>query len=907
MEGYAEAFIKWFCEGCIIASKLRSVVLKVLNLPILTTKLHIPPVRSQAVRRSRLFARLDAGLNRKLTLISASAGYGKTTLVSEWLADSKRPAAWLSLDEGDNDPARFLLHLVAAIKKIVDVSDGGAWKALQSPQPPPIPYILSALVNELSSGSDSFVLVLDDYHVIESRTVHDALAFLIDNHPLPMHMIILTREDPPLPIARLRAQDQLIELRGHDLRFTSHEAALFFNQVMGLRLSSAEVLTLETRTEGWVVGLQLAALSMQGHANTAQFISAFTGTHRFVLDYLMEEVLMQQTEEVQTFLLHSSMLDRFCGALCDAILPIGKRGQDILEVLERSNLFIVPLDSERHWYRYHHLFADLLRQRFNQAYKDKDDEIAALHSRASHWFDQNELEIEAFRHAAAAYDTDRAAALIEGKGMPLHFRGAVYSVLTWLQRQDESTLNKRPSLWVIYASAILMVGELNGIEQKLSAAEAAMKQLDPDEIDPDLVGHIASIKATLAVTRNDADTIIAQSLVALEHLHPRNLPVRAATTWTLGVAYQLQGNRTAAGQAYAEALAISKRIGHVIISLMAAIGTGQIQELDNQLNLAVQTYKQAFQLAGEPPLPAACDAYLGMARIFYEWNDLEAAEQHIQRSILLAGQLENTDRLPASELFAAKLKLARQDLFAAEALFAKSRREVQERSFRHLMNEVGHVELLIALRHGHFPEDAKLSEAKEWPDLQARIHMHQGNTEAALAVLGDLVDQAKAKQWKLEQLKLLVLQAVAFQRQGHMDRALQRLSAALTTAKHERFVRLFVDEGKPMVDLLTEAEARRIEPDYTRFLLSNMRDERKLNDFAAPHSSIRAEPFIDTLSERELEVLQLIAQGLSNQEIGDRLFLALSTVKGYNSNIFDKLQVKRRTEAIARARELGMI
>lgn len=461
-------------------------------------------------------------------LISASAGYGKTTLVSEWLADCRRRAAWLSLDEGDNDPVRFLLHLIAAIKNIVDVNDQGVSKALQSPQPLPIEYILTILVNAISSCSDPFILVLDDYHVIESQTVHDALSFLIDHQPLQMHLIIMTREEPQLPIAKLRARNQLTELRGNDLCFTRQEAALFFNQIMGLNLSSDEVFSLEARTEGWVVGLQLAAISMQGCSNTAQFISSFTGSHRFVLDYLMEEVLMQQSEKVQTFLLHTSILDRFCGSLCDAVLPNGMGGDEILAYLERSNLFIIPLDSERHWYRYHHLFADLLRQRLYHANKDGAEEIAVLHTRASHWFEKNDLEIEAFQHAAAAQDVDRAATLIEGRGMPLHFRGAAQPVLNWLKRQDESTLNERPSLWVIYASALLMIGQVEGIEQKLSAAEAAMKHIDPDEADHDLIGHMASIRATLGVIRNETDTIIAQSLLALDHLHPNNLPVRAA-------------------------------------------------------------------------------------------------------------------------------------------------------------------------------------------------------------------------------------------------------------------------------------------------------------------------------------------------------------------------------------------
>lgn len=568
---------------------------------------------------------------------------------------------------------------------------------------------------------------------------------------------------------------------------------------------------------------------------------------------------------------------------------------------------MIPLDSERHWYRYHHLFADLLRQRLYHANKDKAEEIAVLHTRASQWFEENDLEIEAFQHAVAAQDVDRAATLIEGREMPLHFRGAAQPVLNWLKRQDASTLNERPSLWVIYASALLMIGQVDGIEQKLSAAEAAMKQIDSKEVDPDLIGHIASIRATLGVTRNETDTIIAQSLLALEHLHPNNLPVRAATSWTLGVAYQLQGDRAGARRAYTEALSISKRMGHLIITLMATLGTGQIQELDNQLNLAVQTYKQVIELAGEPPLPAACDAYLGMARIFYEWNDLEAAEQHIQQSILLAKQIENTDRLSDSELFAAKLKLARQDILASEALLTKVRYEVQERSFPHLLGEVQHLELLISLHRGGFPEAVKYLETSEWPVLQSRIHMIQGNASAALTLLATLYDQARAKQWKNEQLKLLVLQALAFQVQGDLERALQRLKDALTLAEDEGFVRLFVDEGKPMLDLLTEAAARRIRPEYTGFLLSNMHHEQKLNHFAIHSPPVRFEAFSDALSRRELEVLQLIAQGLSNQEIGDRLFLALSTVKGYNRNIFDKLQVKRRTEAIARARELGLI
>ncbi|MBD2847589.1 tetratricopeptide repeat protein [Paenibacillus sp. IB182496] len=878
-----------------------------MSLTLLTTKLHIPPARPNAVLRSHLFRRLNEGQYRKLTLISAPAGYGKTTLASEWLAQSKRLTAWLSLDEGDNDPIRFLLHLIEAIKRVVKVSDHGIWEALPPQQPLPMTYILTALINELALTTDPFILVLDDYHVIESQSIHNTLSFLIDHQPLQLRLIIMTRGEPTLPIARLRAKNELMELRGRDLRFTRSESTLFFHQTMGLQLSSAEVSSLEARTEGWIAGLQLAAVSMQGYSDPAQFISSFTGSHRFVLDYLMEEVLKQQPDKVQTFLVQTSILERFCAPLCDAMLQSDGEGHDILAHLERSNLFIVPLDNERQWYRYHHLFTDMLRQRLDHVNKDTGDDREALHRRASHWFEENGLEIEAFQHAAAAQDVDRAAALIEGQGMPLHFRGAAKTVLDWLQRQEESTLDERPSLWVSYASALLMLSQLDGIEQKLSAAEAAMSHIEPREADRDLIGHIASIRATLGVIRHDADTIMTQSRIALEHLHPLNLPVRAATTWTLGVACQLQGDRAAARRAYSEAISISQSIGHHMITLMASLGLGEIQASDNQLSQAAQTYQQVLQLAGEPPLPVACDAYLGMARIAYERNDLDAAEQHIQRSMRLAKQIDNTDRLVDSECFAAKLKLARHDVTAAEALLTKVRHEMPAHPYNRLQGELIHQELMIALHRDNFGEMVTHMVTSGYPMLQARIHIIQGNGRAAIAMLGTLHDQARAKQWKNVELKLLILQALAFQALGNMERALQRLNEALVKAKTEGFVRLFVEEGKSMLDLLTAAAARRMQPEYTEFLLTHMQHEQKLLDFAAQGVTNRIAPLVESLSERELEILNLIAQGCSNQEISERLFLALSTVKGYNRNIFDKLQVKRRTEAIARARELGII
>ena len=450
-----------------------------MSTPILATKLYIPPLRPKVVFRPRLIERLNEGLHRKLTLISAPAGFGKTTLVSEWVAGCERPSAWLSLDEGDNDPTRFLAYLVAALQTVAANIGKGVLGMLQSPQPPPTESILTALLNELTAIPDNFVLILDDYHVIDARPIDHTLTFLVEHLPPQMHLVIATREDPQLPLARLRVRGQLTELRVSDLRFTPSEAAEFLNQRMALNLSAEDITALEARTEGWIAGLQLAAISLQGHKDATGFIKSFTGSHHFVLDYLVEEVLQQQPESVQTFLLRTSILERLCGPLCDAVvLDPSASGRETLEYLEHANLFIVPLDNERRWYRYHHLFADLLRQRLHQSTAaskgDEMGDVAELHRRASAWYEDNGLELEAFHHATAANDVEHAERLIEGKGMPLHFRGAVTPVLNWLKSLPTTVLDNHPSLWTTYASVLLVTGQVTSVEQTLHSAETAL-------------------------------------------------------------------------------------------------------------------------------------------------------------------------------------------------------------------------------------------------------------------------------------------------------------------------------------------------------------------------------------------------------------------------------------------------
>jgi len=879
--------------------------------PILATKLYIPPLRPEVVSRPRLFERLNEGLHRKLTLIAAPAGFGKTMLVSAWVAGCDQQVAWLSLDEGESDPTLFLTYLVAALQTIAPDIGDGLLGVLQSPQPPPTASILTALLNEITAIPNNFVLVLDDYHVIDAKAVDQVLIYLIDHLPPQMHLVIATREDPALPLARLRARGHLTELRAADLRFSPSEAAAFLNQGMGLNLSTEDIAALEDRTEGWIAGLQLAAISLQGHQDATGFITSFTGSHHFVLDYLLEEVLGQQSESLQTFLLRTSILDRMTGSLCDAVLlaPSGS-GQATLESIERANLFLVPLDNERRWYRYHHLFADLLRQRLQQRSASSTgdevgDGVAELHSRASQWYEDNGLEIEAFHHAAAAHDIERAERLIEGEGMPLHFRGASAFVLHWLESLPRTALDARPSLWVMYASTLLFGGQHTAVEEKLQAAEAALKGTEPDDRTRDLVGRIASMRATLAVIQHDGATIITQSRRALEYLHSDNLPVRTATTWTLGYAYQLQGDRAAATGAYTEVISIGKSFGDSIYTLAATINLGQLQEAGNQLSLAAESYRRSLQMAGDPPQRMACEAYLGLARVFYEWNDLEAAGQHAQQSAELARPIL-VDTFAAYGVFLARLKLAQEDLSGAAAALDEAEAFVRRHSFMFRMPDVATARVLLLLHQGHLAAAAHLAHLHDLPIGQARVHLAQGDTSAALAVLKQLRQQAEAKGWVDERLKVMVLQAVALFMHGEKDKAVQLLYDALTIAESAGFIRLFVDEGPPMAHLLSQAAALGMLPDYIEKLLAVFKaEEYKREDISSLPSP--AQPLIEPLSPRELEVLHLMAAGLSNQEMCERLFLALSTVKGHNRNIFGKLQVQRRTEAVARARELGLL
>jgi LuxR family maltose regulon positive regulatory protein len=889
-----------------------------MSAPILATKLYIPPPRPKAVPRPRLIERLNEGLIRKLTLVSAPAGFGKTTLVSEWVASCGQPAAWLSLDDGDNDPARFISYVVKALQTLDAGIGEGLLAALQSPQPVKIETILTTLLNEISAITENFLLILDDYHLLDSQLVDQSLAFLIEHQPSQMHLVIATREDPSLPLARLRARGQLTELRAADLRFTSAEAAEFINRVMELNLSDEDVAALEARTEGWIAGLQLAAISMRDHKDATGFIQSFTGSHRFVMDYLLEEVLHQQSESIQAFLLRTSVLDRMCGSLCDAVLLAPSiPGQATLENLERANLFTVPQDNERRWYRYHHLFGDLLRKRLGQSLTPK--EIAELHIHASEWYENNNLMLEAFRHAAAANDIERAIRLMESKQMPIHVRGVATAILDWLESLPKTLLDARPALWWKQASLLLIIGQPMGVEEKLQAIEAALASTglpgaEMDESSRDLVGKIAAARANVAQVQAQPETTLVQARRALEYLHPNDLNNRSMALRSMGFAYYLLEDLAAAGRAYAEALSLGQASGDIINILLASIRLGQIQEHENQLHLAAVTYQRVLQRIDEYSPPNAPVAYLGLARIFYEWNDLNTAEQYGERSFQLAQQYDQViDRLILSELFLARLKLARGDVAGAAGVLAQAEQKTRQNSFTFRLPEIAAAQVMIHLRQGTIDAAAQIAQQNTIPLFQARVLIAQKDPSAALKILEPMQQEMEVKGLLDRLFRVMALESIVLYEIGEKEKAAELLDEVLARAEPEGFIRLFVDEGDAMAELLSAAAAQGIRPDYVGKLLAAFEAEKQKSEYKpdlAPHlpeGHRDGEPLIEPLSQRELKILQLIAQGLSNREIGERLFLALDTIKGHNRKIFDKLQVQSRTEAIARARELGLL
>ncbi len=894
----------------------------VTSTPLLTTKLYMPPVGPRWVPRPHLIQQLEEGLHlgQRMTLVSAPAGFGKTTLLSEWLRQADRPVTWLSLDDGDNDPTRFLAYLIAALQKIDPAIGQSAQATLQATHPLPMESLLTTLINDIVAAAEPFILVLDDYHVIETPAIHQAVSFLLDHMPpldQGMHLVVATRADPPLPLARLRGRGQLTELHAAELRFTSSEAGVYFNDTMALDLSAEHVAALEQRTEGWIVGMQLAALSLQEQENVAGFVQAFSGSQRYVIDYLTEEVLNRQTQEIQAFLLQTAILDRLTGSLCDAVrfgtaetpsiskgsgVTQGAESQKVLEALEAANLFLVPLDEERRWYRYHHLFADILRQRLE---RERGDLVPELHRRASEWYQANEWYPDAVHHSLAAGDEERAAELIGQRGWAMLVRGEMRELLGWLNSLPQNLVSSRPQLGVIHTWALALTGQWTEVKQSLAKIG-----------DGYVPGEIAAIQAYVASVQGDVPRTIALCKQASEALPESKWFSRSFVALSLGIAYFAGGQPRAASKALGEAIELCRASDLTYMMQATMIELGLVQETAGSLREAAQTCRRALELApGQDvrPVPNVGRAYVCLGKVHCEWNNLDRALQYVTKGI----ELTEMGGFTSAQLFGyawlAEVCLARGDMKAASQALEKADRLIQRHPYAGLSGTLTNLRVRSWLKSGdltaaslwlqeHLPSAGDVPDySQELEQIAAAMVLLSLNQPARalelLCPLQDLAEEA-GRMWSL--IRILVLQARAFQMEEDWDQALSTLERALCLAEPEGFVRIFVDDGEPMAWLLRRARAKGIAPEYVSRLLAAFGESPPA---AAPSGQALVEP----LTEREMEVLRLIAAGLSNQEIAEELVVAVSTVKSHINHIYGKLDVKNRTRAVARARTLGLL
>lgn len=879
-----------------------------MTIPLLQTKLYTPPLRPEIVPRPRLIEQLNAGFHRKLAIISAPAGFGKTTLLSEWITRCQQPVAWVTLDKGDNDPARFWAYFVAALRATgIDVETVRP-STVPSPHPPSIEAALTPLLNQLAAIPDPVVIVLDDYHAIDAQPVHQGLAFLLDHLPPQVHLIIATRVDPPLPIARLRARGQLTELYQADLRFTLEETADFLNRVMGLDLAPADVAALERRTEGWIAGLQMAAVSMRGRDDAAAFVRAFTGSHRYILDYLGDEVLRQQPDGVRLFLLQTAILGRVTAPLCDAVVDkavlteVEGGPQTMLEMLERNNLFIVPLDEERRWYRYHHLFADLLRQRLEQEWPRL---VPQLHQRASAWYQAEELYPDAVNHSLAAGDEEHAAELIGSEGWDMLVRGEMRELLGWLDSLPQDLVGSRPQLGVIHAWALALTSQWERLEQRLTRIG--------DGHGP---GEIAALQAYVASVQGNVPRTVALCKQASEALPERKWFSRSFVALSLGIAHLADRQPAAARKAFGEAIELCRATGFSYMMQAAMMELGLVQQMAGSLHEAAETFRRALELIPRQdlrPVPIAGMAYLGLSRAYYEWNDLDRALQNARRGVEVTDLGGFTNALLHSYVRLIEAHLARGDIMAASQAFEKAERLVERHPHPAISGMLAILRVRFWLRNGNLA--AASSWLQEHPPAAGDVTNYPQELEqlaAARALLGlkqtarvlellrPLQNRAEeaGRVWML--IRVLVLQTRALQVEENWDQAVSTLGRALSLAEPEGYVRTFVDEGEPMARLLRRVLTQGIAPDYVARLLAAFGEEARA-------TSPAMDALVEPLTDREMDVLRLIVAGLSNPEIAEELFIALSTVKSHVNHIYGKLDVENRIQAVNRARSLGLV
>lgn len=896
--------------------------------PILTTKLYRPRPRTDLVARPQLLNRVVEATRRPLTLVSAPAGFGKTTLLAAWLEQSSGRVAWLSLDDGDNDPIRFWTYCIAALQTVEPTLGEDLRPILLAPQLPATETILTPLLNDLAAQSQPLTLVLDDYHVIAAPAIHEAITFLVEHLPPLAHLVIAGRTNPPLPLSRLRARGQLAEIRAADLRFNQAEVAHFVQEVVGQPLSTADIAALEARTEGWVAGLQLAGLSLRARSDVSSFIQAFTGSHAYIIDYLVEEVLQRLPEETERFLVQTAILDRLCGALCEAVT--GAPGaQRMLEQLERDNLFLIPLDTQRQWYRYHNLFADVLRHRLRQM---QPALVVELHLRAAGWLAGNGWLPDAIAHAFAAQAPAEAAHLIEREAEATLKRGEYMTLQGWLARLPEAVVRAHPRLCLFWASSSIITHDLEAAQRWLALAEAAARA-ENTLAEAGLLAEVAAIRAGIALNRGDFAATRALAEQALAVLPESSLRLRGEVTLHLGLAQSWSLNPAAAVQAYTEAGRLALLAGDLHTALLALFNQGSQHFMQGRLQQAAATYRNALQVAAEQGaarIPITSALHRGLAELHYEWNELETAATHLQEA-LERGERGGLPRVMVlNDLALARLHFARGEVAAALSVIDRALRlaEVHELPPRYASPPAAfQARLWLALGDNEaasaWASDADLGLIGELDYLYeaeyitlARVFIAQGRPGEAQALLARLRAEAAAVERVNSIIEILVVETLAWSAQGDQHQARSVLERAVRLGLPGGYVRTFVDEGTALRQVLGHIRALVAEPVLLAYIdrlcaafAPPVEEVATLAKAAAPAHALPpgVEPLIEPLSERELEVLRFVATGLSDRQVAEAMIVAIGTVKRHLNNIYGKLGVHSRTQALARARDLGLL
>ncbi|MDQ1373328.1 MAG: hypothetical protein QOJ09_666 [Actinomycetota bacterium] len=890
-----------------------------MTTALLETKFNVPGRRRALVERPRLRQRLHLGADVALTLVSAPAGFGKSTLLTDWLATAAtegRATAWLSLDDRDKEPARFLTYVIASLQRSMPEVGAGALSLLSSADAP-IDAAVGALLNDLQGVPHEIVLVLDDYHVIDAQGIHDAMAFLLEHLPSHVHLVISSRADPPLPLARLRARGELVEIRAADLRFTSGEASTYLTEVMGLELAPAQVTALEDRTEGWIAALQLAALSMQGRDDIAGFIAGFAGDDRYIVDYLVGEVLQQQPEDIRRFLLETSVLRRLNGSLCDAVTCRGD-GQAVLERLERANLFLVSLDDRRHWYRYHHLFADVLQAHLLD---EQPDLVPALHRRASDWYDEDGDWTEAIGHAMAAADFERAAGLIELATPMLRQTRQEATLRRWVTALPEELFADRPVLTIARVGALMASGDSAGVELLLQSVERWLDPADdgvkPVVVDYDefarLPAQVEVYRAGLALLAGDIEGTISHANRVLDLAEPSDHLHVGGAAALIGLAEWRVGDLDTARARYAEAVHHFVD-GQFLPDVMGcSLALADIQIAQGRLRDATGTFESALDLAqARPGMRGTPDMHVGLSTLLIERDELAGALQHLDASREHgehAGLPQNPYRWRVA---LARLRQAQGDLSGTLELLAEAER-VYNTDFSPAIRPIPAVRARVQLAQGDV--DAALRWARErgltaQDDLTyvqefehitlARALLARRSFDDSVPLLHRLLAAAEEGRREGSAVEILTLLALAHDAQGDRAAAAVRLQEALERAEPEGYVRVFVDEAPTAVPLLRAVSLSGIAGDHARRVLA------AADSMNAPPAAVNGNALVEELSGRERDVLRLLRSELSGPDIARELTVSLNTMRTHTKRIYSKLGATNRREAVRRAAELGI-